>query len=91
MTDVFVIICPKCVKENEDGKFCRFIVNNQEAINTKGCVAYQCMKSIENGGTGSYVSSTFEVLVDFDVLRVVREADGHVWTSVPKHELSAGD
>lgn len=64
------------------------IVNTPEAIATKGCVAYQCMKSIENGGTGSNVSSTFEVLVDYAVLRVVKEGDGYVLYGRSNYDVS---
>lgn len=64
------------------------IVTTQEAYNNPDCVAYQSQKSIDSGGVGSSTSDTFEVLIDYDVIEVVKDGDGYIVYGMSNYDVS---
>lgn len=52
------------------------------------CVAYQSQAAINSGGVGAHDSSTFEVLVYYDVLSVEKNETGYVLYSVSNFDIS---
>lgn len=64
------------------------IVTSEEAYANADYLAYQCQASIDQGGVGSKDSSTFEVLVDYDVIDVERDEDGYILYGMCNYDVS---
>lgn len=64
------------------------IVTTEEAHNNPDCVAYQSQASIDGGGVGSKNSGTFEVLVNYDVINVVKDGDGYILYGYSNYDIS---
>ena len=62
------------------------IVTTEEAYNNPDCVAHQSQASIDGGGVGSRDSDTFEVLVNYDVINVVKDGDGYILYGYSNYE-----
>ncbi len=52
------------------------IVTTQEAYENSDCVAYQSQEAINSKGTGASGSNVYVVLMDHEVLNVIRNGDG---------------
>jgi len=64
------------------------IVTTEEAYNNPECVAHQSQASIDSGGIGTKNSSTFEVLVNYGVIDVVKDGDGYIIYGFSNYDIS---
>lgn len=64
------------------------IVTSADAYADPDCVAYQSQAAINSGGVGANDSSTFEVLVYYDVISVQKDGDGYILYGVSNYDIS---
>lgn len=63
------------------------IITTPDAYATPECLAYQCQASIDGGGVGSTNSSTYEVLVDFDIVNIQKTAEGYTVYGMSNYDI----
>jgi uncharacterized protein YqfB (UPF0267 family) len=64
------------------------IITTDEAYKNADCIAYQSQLAIDSGGVGSDSTSTFEVLIDYDLLDVVKDGDGYIVYGMAEYDVS---